>query len=106
MTLRTRRVDREGTFSGNKPERAIIDIGSNTVRMVIFGGSLRAPAVLFNEKVTAQLGRDIATTGNLPDEALALAMREPRRFARVLQYLGIEVAQTVATAPVAQAANG
>lgn len=106
MTLRARRVDREGTFSGNKPERAIIDIGSNTVRMVIFGGSLRAPAVLFNEKVAAQLGRDIATTGNLPDEAIELAMRELRRFARLLEDLGIEDVETVATAAVRDAANG
>src|SRR3546814_10307165 len=97
MILRARRVNREGTFSGNKPERAIIDIGSNTVRMVIFGGSPRAPAVLFNEKVAAQLGRDIATTGNLPDEAIGLAMRELRRFARLLDDLGIEDVDTVAT---------
>src|SRR3546814_18820601 len=74
--------------------------------MGIFGGSRRAPAVLFNEKVTAQLGRDIATTGNLPDEAIDLAMRELRRFARLLEDLGIEDVETVATAAVRDAANG
>ena len=37
---------------GRNGERAVIDIGSNTVRLVIFGGSARAPIVLHNEKVT------------------------------------------------------
>jgi exopolyphosphatase / guanosine-5'-triphosphate,3'-diphosphate pyrophosphatase len=36
---------------------AVIDIGSNSVRLVVFGGPLRAPSVLFNEKVMAGLGR-------------------------------------------------
>lgn len=106
MTLRARRVDREGTFSGNKPERAIIDIGSNTVRMVIFGGSPRAPSVLFNEKVAARLGRDIATTGLLPGDAMDMALRELWRFAMLIEVLGIKDVETVATAAVRDAANG
>ncbi|TNE29079.1 MAG: Ppx/GppA family phosphatase, partial [Alphaproteobacteria bacterium] len=63
MTLRARRSDRAGIFSGNKAERAIIDIGSNTVRLVVYGGSPRAPTILLNEKVTPRLGSEIATTG-------------------------------------------
>lgn len=106
MSLRARRVDREGTFSGNKPARAIIDIGSNTVRMVIFGGSPRAPGVLFNEKVAARLGRDIARTGLMPEDAMDMALRELRRFATLLEALGIRDVETVATAAVRDAANG
>jgi len=63
MTYRKRRADRDGTFAGSTPERAIIDIGSNTVRLVVYGGAMRAPNVLLNEKVTARLGRAIAATG-------------------------------------------
>lgn len=106
MTLRARRTDREGIFSGNKAERAIIDIGSNTVRMVIYGGSPRAPTILFNEKVTAQLGRDIAHTGRLADEAVELAMRGLNRYALLLSDLGVEDIETVATAASRDAANG
>lgn len=106
MTLRARRTDKEGIFSGNKAERAIIDIGSNTVRMVIYGGSLRAPNVLFNEKVTAQLGRDIAHTGRLADEAIEIAMRGLNRYALLLQDLGVEDVETVATAASREASNG
>lgn len=106
MTLRARRADREGIFSGHKAERAIIDIGSNTVRMVIYGGSLRAPTTLFNEKVTAQLGRDIAHTGRLADGAVELAMRGLNRYALLLNDLGVEDVETVATAASRDAANG
>lgn len=106
MTSRRRRGDREGVFAGNTPERAIIDIGSNTVRLVVYGGSMRAPTVLLNEKVTAKLGRDIATTGKLAKEAVALAMRGLERFALLLEDLGIDDVETVATAAVREASNG
>ncbi len=106
MNLRRKRNNRDGTFSGNTPQRAIIDIGSNTVRMVIFGGSLRAPTILLNEKVTAKLGRDIARTGKLADEAIELAMLGLRRFALLLDDLGISDVETVATAAVRDASNG
>lgn len=106
MSLRTKRTDREGVFSGSTPSRAIIDIGSNTVRLVVYGGSMRAPTVLLNEKVAAKLGRDLARTGELPDEAVDLAMRGLERFAVLLHDLGIEDVETVATAAVREASNG
>ncbi|MBI1404365.1 MAG: Ppx/GppA family phosphatase [Porphyrobacter sp.] len=106
MSYRRKRDDRDGAFAGSTPERAIIDIGSNTVRLVVYGGSMRAPMVLLNEKVTAKLGREIAATGRLADEAVALALRGLRRFALLLADLGITDVETVATAAVRDAANG
>lgn len=106
MALRSRKADLHGIFSGNRVERAIIDIGSNTVRLVLYGGSPRAPVILFNEKVAAQLGREIAETGRLADEAIDLAMRGLRRFALLLQELKIETVDVVATAAVREASNG
>jgi len=106
MTLRAKRTDRSGSFSGNKAERAIIDIGSNTVRMVVYGGSLRAPLVLLNEKVAARLGKDMAETGKLPKDAKELAMRGLRRFVLLLEDLGVDDVDTVATAAVRDAKNG
>ena len=105
MNLKRRRGERDGTFAGNVPERAIIDIGSNTVRLVVYGGSMRAPTVLLNEKVTAKLGRDIAENGTLADEAMELAMRGLKRFALLLNDLGIEDVEAVATAAVRDASN-
>lgn len=104
--MRAKRADRAGTFSGVEPERAIIDIGSNTVRMVIYGGSMRAPTVLFNEKVAARLGREIAETSRLPDEAVDLAMRGLKRYVLLLDELGVSDVETVATAAVRDAKNG
>lgn len=106
MIWRRRRDAREGALGGGAPERAIIDIGSNTVRLVVYGGTMRAPTVLLNEKVTAKLGREIASTGRLADEAMALALRGLRRFALLLADLGITDIETVATAAVRDAANG
>jgi exopolyphosphatase/guanosine-5'-triphosphate,3'-diphosphate pyrophosphatase len=106
MSYRNKRGDRSGTFAGSTAERAIIDIGSNTVRLVVYGGSMRAPMVLLNEKVTAKLGREIAATGRLADEAITLALRGLRRFALLLEDLGITDVETVATAAVREAANG
>lgn len=106
MTYGRRRGEREGAIAGIRPERAIIDIGSNTVRLVVYGGTMRAPMVLLNEKVTAKLGREIAATGRLADEAMALALRGLKRFALLLSDLGITDIDTVATAAVRDAANG
>lgn len=106
MPLRARQTDREGKFSGTKPERAIIDIGSNSVRMVLYGGSPRAPVTLLNEKVVARLGREIATTGRLADEAVDLAMRGLSRYALILHDLGITDIEVVATAAAREAENG
>jgi exopolyphosphatase / guanosine-5'-triphosphate,3'-diphosphate pyrophosphatase len=106
VTYGKRRSDRQGAISGSHPERAIIDIGSNTVRLVVYGGTMRAPTVLLNEKVTAKLGREIAATGRLADEAMVLALRGLKRFALLLADLGITDIETVATAAVRDAANG
>lgn len=106
MSLKKRQADRHGTFAGNTPERAIIDIGSNTVRLVVYGGSMRAPTVLLNEKVTARLGQDISRTGLLADGAVDLAMRGLERFVVLLEDLDIKDIETVATAAVREASNG
>lgn len=89
-----------------RPQRAVIDIGSNTVRLVVYSGPQRAPDVWLNEKVTARLGRDLATTGLMPDEAMSLAMRGLSRFATILKDIGVTDVRSVATAAVRDADNG
>ena len=57
----------QGRLPGRRPV-AVVDIGSNSVRLVIYEGIARAPTVLFNEKMLAGLGRGLVTTGKLdPD---------------------------------------
>ncbi|HEU4651007.1 MAG TPA: Ppx/GppA family phosphatase, partial [Croceibacterium sp.] len=84
----------------------MIDIGSNTVRMVVYRGSQRAPDVWLNERVSARLGRDLASTGRMPDKAIDYALGALARYATILRDLGIDDVQTVATAAVRDAANG
>ena len=106
MIWKWRRDGREAALGKSAGERAIIDIGSNTVRLVVYSGTMRAPTVLLNEKVTAKLGREIAATGRLSDEAMALALRGLRRFVLLLADLGVTDIETVATAAVRDASNG
>ncbi len=49
--------DRDSPFPSTVPHRAVIDIGSNTVRLVVYGGAQRAPTALLNERVDRAPGR-------------------------------------------------
>lgn len=95
-----------GRIAGLEPLGAIIDIGSNTVRLVIYGGPPRAPSILFNEKVTARLGSELDASGRLADASIDMAMAGLKRFALILADLGVSKVDTVATAAVRDAKNG
>ena len=88
------------------PARAIIDVGSNTVRLVIYGGPDRAPVVLHNEKVTARLGKGVAETGRLSKKAAASALAALARYRCLLDLKGVTRVDLVATAAVRDAADG
>ena len=90
----------------DRPDRAVIDIGSNTVRLVVYSGSLRAPEVWLNERVTARLGRDLSETGAMPDKAVDYALGALARYAAIVEDLEVTDVQTVATAAVREASNG
>ncbi len=84
----------------------VIDVGSNSVRMVVFDGAARSPAYFFNEKVLCGLGRDISETGVLHVEGRARALRAMERFAALARSYGVTSLQAVATAAVRDAADG
>ncbi|NTX41769.1 exopolyphosphatase, partial [Myxococcus sp. CA033] len=67
------RREAQGRLSLGRPV-AIIDIGSNSVRLVAYEGLTRAPTPIYNEKVLCGLGRHVATTGRLDDEAVDKAL--------------------------------
>ena len=85
---------------------AIIDIGSNSVRLVVYQGPARVPSPIFNEKVMAGLGRGLAATGTIDAESMALARTALERFAWLTREMGVEDVRTVATAAVRDASNG
>lgn len=86
--------------------QAIIDIGSNSIRLVVFGGAARAPVVLYNEKIMAGLGRGVIETGALDPESIAVALAGLDRFARLIAGMQIAALRVVATAAVREASNG
>ena len=85
---------------------AVIDIGSNSVRLVVYEGGGRFPQVLFNEKVLCGLGRDIMTTGNLAAPAMELALSTLKRFSILIAKMHVEEVRAVATAAMRDATNG
>ena len=86
--------------------RAIVDIGSNSIRLVVFGGPPRAPSVLFNEKLMAGLGRGVVALGRLDQDSVTSALAGLARFAALLQLMKPIDLRVVATAAVREASDG
>ncbi len=84
----------------------IIDIGSNSIRLVVYDGHARNPPILFNEKVMAGLGRGVAQSGALDPAAIERAATALARFAALARQMQVGRLRTVATAAVREASNG
>jgi len=85
---------------------AIIDIGSNSIRLVVYDRAARSPAILFNEKVMAGLGRGLSRSGLLDEAAMRRAEEALARFIFLVEQMGVTRLRVVATAAVRDAANG
>ncbi|WP_298814325.1 Ppx/GppA phosphatase family protein [uncultured Roseibium sp.] len=94
-----------GRLNGSGPI-AVVDIGSNSVRLVIYERKARTPTMLFNEKLLAGLGRGVAATGRLADDSVNLALNELARFKALIEHTGCQETYVVATAAARDAANG
>jgi exopolyphosphatase/guanosine-5'-triphosphate,3'-diphosphate pyrophosphatase len=84
----------------------VVDIGSNSVRLVVYEGAVRAPTPVFNEKILCGLGRSVATTGSLGVEAVERALAALARFRVIAQILSVKNVRVIATAAVRDAQNG
>lgn len=85
---------------------AVVDIGSNSVRLVVYDGAMRAPTPVFNEKIQCGLGATLSQDGRLPDTAVASAVAALRRFQALSRSLGAKHVRVMATAAVREASNG
>jgi exopolyphosphatase/guanosine-5'-triphosphate,3'-diphosphate pyrophosphatase len=85
---------------------AVVDIGSNSVRLVIYERQCRAPSVLFNEKILAGLGKGIAKTGRLNDASVEVALTAARRFRQLADHWSVTQFHVLATAASREASNG
>jgi len=84
----------------------VVDVGSNSIRLVVFDGAARSPAYFYNEKVMAGLGQGLAATGRLSPEGVTRAMAALKRFSALARGMGIEALTCVATAAVREAEDG
>ena len=85
---------------------AMIDIGSNSIRLVIFDVSAGYPHPLYNERVFCALGTDVGTTGRLPRDSIDAALAAVVRFVEVARRSGTGHLKAFATSAVRDAENG
>ncbi len=88
------------------PRSGVVDLGSNSVRLVVFEGHSRNPQAIFNEKAVLGLGRGLTATGRLNDEAVAQALTVLRRYHAIARGMHADPLQVLATAAVRDATNG
>lgn len=91
--------------AGDRPV-AIVDLGSNSIRLVVYERLARAPLSRFNERRFCGLGRELARTGRLAPEAIGPALACLRRYALLARAMGCGVVEIVATAAVRTALDG
>ncbi len=97
-----------GVYDARNAEQRIgvIDVGSNSVRLVVYDGLRRTPMPLFNEKVFCGLGRSVTETGRIEGDAAQSAQTALRRFASLLRAMNVGHVVAVTTAASREAANG
>ncbi len=84
----------------------VVDVGSNSVRLVVFDGAARSPAYFYNEKVMAGLGQGLAETNRLNPRGRERALSALRRFAALAKGMRLPTMTCVATAAVREAEDG
>ena len=85
---------------------AVIDVGSNSVRLVVYENGGRAPLPIFNEKVLCGLGRGLDRTGRMSRKSVGMALESLHRFSQLCPQMGVRDVMAVATAAVREASNG
>jgi exopolyphosphatase/guanosine-5'-triphosphate,3'-diphosphate pyrophosphatase len=93
-------------LSGHPPRCGVVDLGSNSVRLVVFEGRGRNPLAIFNEKAVLGLGRGLQTTGRLNEDAVPQALTVMARYNAVARAMGVDRLEVLATAAVRDAENG
>ena len=87
-------------------DAAVVDVGSNSVRLVLYRVEGRSMWTVFNEKVLAGLGRDLKKTGRLSEDGTASALAALKRFRMVIERLPPDRVFTAATAAIREATDG
>ena len=89
--------------SSTLPLIGVIDVGSNSIRLVIFEDDARSPDYFFNEKTICRLGEGLSATGRLNPRGKERAMAALRRFVGIAQGMGVRELIGVGTAAMREA---
>ncbi|TAN48816.1 MAG: Ppx/GppA family phosphatase, partial [Rhodospirillales bacterium] len=85
---------------------AIIDIGSNSIRLCVYDGLIRTPTPMFNEKVLCALGQGLDARGRLNPDGVVMAKAALGRFIALARAMGAARIDILATAAVRDAKDG
>ncbi len=85
---------------------SVLDIGSNSVRLVVYEGLTRSATPLFNEKELCGLGKHVGSRGVLDEKAISRALEALTRFRAISDHIGARRVHVFATAAVREASNG
>jgi exopolyphosphatase/guanosine-5'-triphosphate,3'-diphosphate pyrophosphatase len=96
--------DRAGRV-GREPY-AIVDIGSNSVRLVVYEQLGRAPLPRFNEKSLCRLAEGLSQTGAIAAEGFRRTVEATRRFRAIADAMGVKRIDAMATEAMRRASNG
>ena len=94
----------QGRIQGAEPV-AVLDIGSNSVRLVVYERHARALTPLYNEKSSCALGRGLAVSGRIADDNMERALTAMQRFALVARLMRVGKVHILATSAVRDAQN-
>ena len=92
--------------AGRDAPIAVIDIGSNSIRLVIYASGGRYPFPLFNERSNCRLGEGLGSNNLLKPERIEVAQAAISRFSKIMNAMGVTTIHAVATAAVRRADNG
>jgi exopolyphosphatase/guanosine-5'-triphosphate,3'-diphosphate pyrophosphatase len=98
--------DRAQNTAWRPMRRAVVDLGSNSVRLVVFEGNARNPVSIFNEKAVLRLARGLTRTGKLEKSAMDQTETVLRRYHAIARAMGVVQFEVLATSAVRDAENG
>ena len=94
------------TLAARHKPVGIIDIGSNSVRLVVYSGVMRTPIPIYNEKSICALGRDLEFTGKLNPDGVDQALNTLQRFTALADAMGLDRLDVLGTAAIRDATDG
>ena len=92
-------------LSENKGKLALIDIGSNSIRLVIHHQNGKYPFPLFNERINCRLGEGLSLNGKISSQSMSRAFSALQRFAFIIKTMSVKTQIIVATAAARNASN-